>query len=285
MAHWKSGDRGTKLALPFRIKADQEQRTVEGYASVFNVLDSDGDVVVPGAFQESITKRFHEEKLIKMLWQHDTAEPMGLPVELREDSKGLYFKAKVSDTPTNTERLKLMADKVVDRVSIGFGVEKAEEFEDEEARQQLSGIARVLPLMRLIKLKLYEFSPVTFAANERAVILAVKNQYGWVPTFDNPELWLGDRLTAEPEDTKQDDQEEGAEPAGEDGMCADSLDNQQPDQDIADCDCPEDKGSEQQHDWQPLAELAAEMKRQRQLDALADCATLLTNMTSAQDGA
>lgn len=401
MAHWKSGDRGTKLSLPFKLKADQDTRTVEGYASVFNVLDSDGDVVVPGAFQESITERFHEEQLIKMLWQHDPAEPMGLPVELREDSRGLFFKARVSDTQANLDRLKLMADKVVDRVSIGFQVLKAEEFEDDEAREQLSGIAKVLPLMRLTKLKLYEFSPVTFAANEKAVILAVKSQYGWVPTFDRPELWLGDRMPA-PEDTKEapdsdmsreelqqareersreygievlddgaltypsgfpteldqygdpvnlkyptdtkdraanarvrfkqnadaysqeeskrvvhtriveaelshgikpsydpDDELDGLLPdalvtriedADEEDKSADVLDNQKTDQDIADCECQEGKSNQEQsksnpeQSWSALAGLATEMKRQRQLSALADCATLLTNMTTSATG-
>ncbi len=46
-----------------------------GYASVFGVIDHQHDVVLPGAFAESIRGRTQE---IKLLWQHQQDEPIGI---------------------------------------------------------------------------------------------------------------------------------------------------------------------------------------------------------------
>ena len=49
------------------VKEDGDSRTIEGFASVFNNIDSYSDIVMPGAFAKSIKSR----KPV-MLWQHNS---------------------------------------------------------------------------------------------------------------------------------------------------------------------------------------------------------------------
>ena len=150
-------------SFPFEAKVDLEKYEFEGYASTFGNVDLVGDIVEKGAFKKTIQERL-PKNLIKVLWQH--YDPMGVPKHMEEDSKGLYVVAKVSKTRENLDRLQLMKDGVVDRLSIGYEVIKREVEETEDGKQ----------VRRLKELKLYEFSPVTFPANEEAVITRVKGR-------------------------------------------------------------------------------------------------------------
>ena len=147
-------------SFPFEAKVDLDKTEFEGYASTFGNRDLVGDRVEKGAFAKTIQERL-PKGLVKVLWQH--YDPMGLPKHMEEDSKGLYVVAKVSKTRENEDRLQLMKDGVVDRLSIGYDVVKREV--DDSAKDRT---------VRLKELKLYEFSPVTFPANEEAVITGVK---------------------------------------------------------------------------------------------------------------
>jgi phage head maturation protease len=64
----------------------------EGYASVFGVVDSGGDVILPGAFAASLRKR--SASAVKMLWQHQASEPIGVWSEIVEDGRGLKVKGQ-----------------------------------------------------------------------------------------------------------------------------------------------------------------------------------------------
>ena len=149
-------------SFPFEAKVDLDKNEFEGYASTFGNRDLVGDIVERGAFAKTIQERF-PKGMVKVLWQH--YDPMGMPKHMEEDSKGLYVVAKVSKTRENQDRLQLMKDGVVDRLSIGYDVVKREV--DDSAKDRT---------VRLKELKLYEFSPVTFPANEEAVITGVKGR-------------------------------------------------------------------------------------------------------------
>lgn len=145
----------------FQIKAqhvDVEERIVEGYVSTWD-KDQVDDVIHEGAFQKSINERFTAGK-IKMLWQH--SDPIGIPLEMVEDNKGLFVKARISKTALGDEALQLAKDGVVDRFSIGFSIPKGKAEIDE------------MGIRHIYEAKLMEFSLVTFAANEAAVLTAVK---------------------------------------------------------------------------------------------------------------
>jgi HK97 family phage prohead protease len=152
----------TQLRKSFEIKesaVDLDARTFEGYASTFE-QDQMGDIIHPGAFKRSIDQGFPAGR-IKVLWQHN--EPLGMPTEMHEDSKGLFVRGRISKTRLGDEALELMRDGVVDRMSIGFFIPKGKSDTDEDG------------IRHIREVKLMEFSPVTFPANEGAEITAVKN--------------------------------------------------------------------------------------------------------------
>lgn len=137
---------------------EDEEMTIEGYGSTFGNVDSYNDVMVSGAFKRTIN---NNKKRMKMLWQHDMYEPIGKFLEMSEDSKGLYFKAKLSKTDTGMKAYTLAKDKVLDEFSIGFNPIKWEYDSNKDIRY-------------LKEVKLWEISLVTFAANEKATLSNVK---------------------------------------------------------------------------------------------------------------
>jgi HK97 family phage prohead protease len=144
-------------------QVNMEERTFKGYASTFGNIDEVGDIIEAGAFAKSIQERGpNGTKQIKVLWQHDA--PLGMPTVMLEDSKGLYVEGKISKTVLGDEALELMRDGVVDRMSIGFSIPQGKAYYDEEEQ-----------VRKIKEIKLYEFSPVTFPANEMAVVTGVKN--------------------------------------------------------------------------------------------------------------
>lgn len=144
-------------SFPFEIKADGEKRIFEGYASTWSV-DLIKDQIHQGAFRKSIAERFPKNQ-IKILWQH--SDPIGLPTHMEEDSKGLYVVGKLSKTALANDALELMRDGVIDSMSIGYDVVKDSFSEDKSIRN-------------LHEVKLYEFSPVTFACQPEAMLTGVK---------------------------------------------------------------------------------------------------------------
>lgn len=153
--------------IPAEFKADMDSMTVKGYGSVFGNIDSHGDRVRKGAFKETIAEKFEKStpSKIKLFWRHFA--PFGVPTVLEEDSKGLYFEGKASNTSTNRDRMELIRDGVVDGASIGFSTLEATKFADEEGEG---------PNHRrdLLKLNLFELGPVVWGSNDKAHAEAAK---------------------------------------------------------------------------------------------------------------
>ena len=142
------------------VKAEDDARTIEGFASVFNNIDSYSDIVMPGAFTKSISKR----KPV-MLWQHNSDQPIGVWDEMEERSKGLYVKGRILETAMGNDAYKLVKAGAITGMSIGYSAKKWETDTEKEVR-------------KLTELELYEVSLVTFPANEKALITRVKSDDG-----------------------------------------------------------------------------------------------------------
>ena len=144
----------------FQVKAtDDGKMAFEGYGSIFGNVDSYKDVVVKGAFKETLQDK---QGKLKILWQHKWDEPIGKIIEAKEDNIGLWIKAELSDTEKGREAYTLLKDGVIDELSIGYSI-----IEDEYDRDK--GI-------RYLKaLELFEVSCVSFAANSQAIVTSVKS--------------------------------------------------------------------------------------------------------------
>lgn len=106
------------------VKGDvsMNSRTVTGYFSRFGNVDSDNDVIIPGAFKKTIKERGQEgANLIVHLADHklDTGHLLGKP-KLWEATDGGMFETTVSDTTKGTDVLKLYRDGVINQHSFGF---------------------------------------------------------------------------------------------------------------------------------------------------------------------
>lgn len=150
-----------QLKVVAEIKAVDETGMIEGYGSVFGNADSYSDVVVEGAFERSLEEAKTSGRMPAMLWQHDPEEPIGVWVDMREDSRGLYVKGKLADTQRGREARELIKLGALTGLSIGYTTKKYEIDKENDVR-------------RLTEIELWEVSPVTFPANSEARITGVK---------------------------------------------------------------------------------------------------------------
>lgn len=121
---------------------------VRGYASLFGVVDGAGDMVMPGAFAATLRRRGPER--VRMLFQHDHAEPIGTWTDIREDIRGLWVEGRLSIGSRRVRDIAaLVADGAIDGLSIGFVPVSAC-----RARREL--------VRRLVSVDLWEVSLVTF---------------------------------------------------------------------------------------------------------------------------
>ncbi|WP_255356551.1 HK97 family phage prohead protease [Thioclava sp. SK-1] len=137
---------------------------IEGYASLFGKPDQGGDIVCPGAYSASLKIK---DRAVKMLWQHDPAQPIGVWDEIREDGTGLWVKGRLlPDVARGREAQALVQAGAIDGLSIGYRVVKA---------CKSAGSQRMLQ-----ELELWEVSLVTFPMLREARVAAK----GEVPNAD-----------------------------------------------------------------------------------------------------
>ena len=104
----------------------QGDHVIEGYASLFGACDQGGDVVAKGAYAASLAAIAAEGRRIKMLWQHDPAQPIGVWDEVREDAKGLWVRGRLlPDVARGRDAVELIAAGAIDGLSIGYRTLKA----------------------------------------------------------------------------------------------------------------------------------------------------------------
>lgn len=126
-----------------------DNAVIEGYASLFGQVDQGGDVVEKGAYARSIQALGDDGRKVKMLWQHDPAQPIGVWDEVREDARGLWVKGRLLErTRQGQEAIALIGAGAIDGLSIGYRAVKASKNDKGQ---------------RLLKeLELWEVSLVTF---------------------------------------------------------------------------------------------------------------------------
>lgn len=176
------------LAVKYRsfdydVKAVSDDGLFSGYGSVFGVVDSNNEVVAPGAFLESIADLKAKGRSLPVLWQHRTGEPIGSwsMDTLKEDAKGLFGDGELwlADAPYARIAMRGMKSRSITGLSIGYYVRESSF--DEKTR-----------IRTLTKLDLVEISIVTVPANDEARTDTIKSKlaHGGLPSLKEFELLL-----------------------------------------------------------------------------------------------
>ncbi len=147
-------------SFPFDLRGvDDQEGTFEGHASIYGKVDAHESIIEKGAF----TKTLRENRArVKVLWQHDSNEPIGKPLEMKADEKGLFVKGKISNTTRGRDALTLLRDEVITELSFGF---------DTIQDKWEKGVRHIK------EVRLWEFSPVTWASNDLALITSVRQRF------------------------------------------------------------------------------------------------------------
>lgn len=137
---------------------DLSKRTVTGYFAAFNNVDSDGDIILPGAFKKTLKEN---KERIQHLLQHNITHPIAKIMSLGEDQKGLLFTSLMSESTLGNDTLIQLQEGILREHSIGFSTIKEQRQDDHN---------------ELIELKLWEGSTVTFGANPNTPIVGIKTE-------------------------------------------------------------------------------------------------------------
>jgi HK97 family phage prohead protease len=149
---------GETKDFQFEIKSvDEDQFTIEGYASVYDVKDLQDDVMEHGAFSRTMA---HKKGLFPFLWAHDKHQPIGGLV-ISDKDEGIWVKAELNPKVQKAcEALALAKQKVVTGLSIGY--DTVQSYRAKDGSRHLKEI------------KLHEVSLVLFPACQEAVVFSAK---------------------------------------------------------------------------------------------------------------
>lgn len=156
---------GKTMQLPWITKdttatikgVDVDRRIVEGYYSVFDFKDSDGDVMLKGCYEKTVKENGpNGSNRIMHLYQHDPLQVLGKPMALMEDEKGLYFRTMIADTTLGTDVLKLYRDGILKEHSVGINFVQRDYNSQDDAYE-------------VKEVRMWEGSTVTWGANELSI--------------------------------------------------------------------------------------------------------------------
>ncbi|WP_278939781.1 HK97 family phage prohead protease [Pseudomonas helleri] len=161
-----------------KFSSDGKAGVFEGYASVFDVIDSDGDIMLPGAYKKALAS---QSRKVGMFFNHQTWEmPVGKWQRLEEDSKGLIVVGELTPGMSASNDLRAaMEHKTVEGMSVGFTVTKDD--------YNIIDTGRAFKNVQALR----EISICTFPANEQATIDSMKSMES-ITTIRDVEHWLRD---------------------------------------------------------------------------------------------
>ena len=151
------------LDVPFEVKAVSDDGLFSGYGSVFGVLDSKNDIIMPGAYAEVLKSGAPVPVYVNHGWLRGDL-PVGTWADLKEDGRGLYGQAGlVMQMPSAVNAYWGMKSGLVTGLSVAI-------IPDSKATERRSDGARVIHRIKAMK----EISIVTEPANDESRIVDVK---------------------------------------------------------------------------------------------------------------
>lgn len=151
---------------PIEVKDEPREDgklSIRAYALAFGNVDSWGDIILAGACDAFLASE--NAARMKLCYQHDTREVIGVITDKGIDAYGMWIEADILPTTTGKDVQTLLRAGAIDEFSIGYWADKYHY----EKREGYSGEIRVLEAITVI-----EVSPVTRAANPKAVITDMK---------------------------------------------------------------------------------------------------------------
>ena len=85
--------------LQFKDDEESGETIIVGYAATYGNTDNVNDVIIPGAFTKSLANSFK----VKMLYQHNPSDVVGIWDDFYDDETGLLVKGRLADTPRGKE--------------------------------------------------------------------------------------------------------------------------------------------------------------------------------------
>lgn len=137
---------------------------IRAYALAFGNVDSWGDIIAEGAVDDFLKSEDYAR--MALCYQHDIREVIGLITDAGVDEKGMWIEADVLPTTTGKDVQTLIRAGAVKEFSIGYYADKYHF----EKRNGFMQEIRILDAITIV-----EVSPVTRAANEKAVLIDAKN--------------------------------------------------------------------------------------------------------------
>lgn len=147
------------------VKAEQEGGIlhIKAYGLAFGNIDSWGDIIMPGACDEFLAGEQAER--MALCWQHDRATVIGKITDKGVDDYGMWIEADVLPTTAGKDAALLLKSGAVKEFSIGYRADRYHY----ETRAGYDYEIRILDAITV-----YEVSPVTTAANPKAIIVSAK---------------------------------------------------------------------------------------------------------------
>lgn len=157
------------------MDADPKLGIVTGYFSRFNNVDSDGDIIRPGAFTKTIKEQGPESSLprIKHLLNHDPSQPLGKLTKLYEDGTGLAYESQVGSHELGEDFIKMIESGLITEHSIGFKIVKRNQIQSYENYLKNPQLGQ----FEITEVKLFEGSSLTaWGANPLTPITSLKSE-------------------------------------------------------------------------------------------------------------
>lgn len=166
---WYSGEKGKKMEKtykPFEAKADAGTGQISGYFSTYDrIPDTDGDIIAPGAFTDTIKAREESGHPFPLCWGHDLNMIIGKVDSIKDTEKGPLMTASFFNTPLAQEKREIVKSGVVYQFSYAYDVRKSGNVTLEDGTR----------VRELRKLDLHEVSIVPIPANINAVVTDIKS--------------------------------------------------------------------------------------------------------------
>lgn len=140
----------------------------EAIVAVFGNVDSGGDVIVKGAFTDTLSEWAASGDPIPVVWSHDSNDPfshIGSVIEASETDAGLLVKGQLDlDNPKAAQVHKLLKGRRVTQFSFAYSVQDGGPtvVDGENA-------------FELRRLKLYEVGPTLVGMNQATELLSAKS--------------------------------------------------------------------------------------------------------------